>query len=75
MTETITTDRHWLLVIEGDVDPFLIGPLDDHELLPEARAHRANDPSAEDGLFTLTLDAEGSLRVGTFGGDELEGEA
>jgi hypothetical protein len=64
--------RHWLLVIEGDVFPFLIGPLDEHELLPRAREYRAEDPSAEDGLYTLSLDAEGNLTVDSFSGDELE---
>jgi hypothetical protein len=64
--------RHWLLVIEGDVCPFLIGPLDEHELLPRAREYRAEDPSAEDGLYTLSLDAEGNLTVDSFSGDELE---
>jgi hypothetical protein len=73
MTETVTTNRHWLLVIEGDLYPFLIGPLDEHALLPRARAHRAEDPSAEDGLYTLTLDAEGNLSVGGFSGEALEG--
>jgi hypothetical protein len=73
MTETVTTNRHWLLVIEGDAYPFLIGPLDEHELLPRAREHRAEDPSAEDGLYTLTLDAAGHLSVGGFSGDDLEG--
>jgi hypothetical protein len=72
MTETVTTTRHWLLVIEGDVYPMLIGPLDEHELLPRAREHRAEDPSAEDGLYTLTLDAEGNLSIGGFSGEELE---
>jgi hypothetical protein len=35
--------------------------------------HRAEDPSAEDGLYTLTLDTDGNLTVGGFSGDELEG--
>jgi hypothetical protein len=64
--------RHWLLVIEGDVFPFLIGPLDEHELLPRAREYRAEDPSAEDGLYTLSLDTDGNLTVDSFSGDELE---
>ena len=67
-----TNARHWLLVIEGDVFPFLIGPLDEHELLPRAREYRAEDPSAEDGLYTLCLDADGHLTVDSFSGDELE---
>ena len=71
--ENATNSRHWLLVIEEDVFPFLIGPLDEHELLPRAREYRAEDPSAEDGLYTLSLDAEGHLSVGGFSGEALEG--
>lgn len=73
MSEIATTHRHWLLVIEGDVEPYLIGPLDEHEVLPRAREHRAEDPSAEDGLYYLTLDANGDLAVCAFSGEELEG--
>ncbi len=65
--------RHWLLVIEGDVFPFLIGPLDEHELLPRAREYRAEDPSAEDGLYTLSLDTDGNITVDSFSGEALEG--
>ena len=65
--------KHWLLVIEGDVSPYLVGPMDEDALLPSAREHRAEDPSAEDGLYTLTLDTDGNLTVGGFSGDELEG--
>ena len=72
MTETITTTRHWLLVIEGDVYPFLIGPLDAQEPLPRAREHRAEDPSAEDGLYALTLETDGNPSVGGFSGEALE---
>jgi hypothetical protein len=67
-------NKHWLLVIEGDVTPYLVGPMDEDALLPSAREHRAEDPSAEDGLYHVTLDANGELTVGTFGGDELGGE-
>lgn len=75
MTETATTHRHWLLVIEGDVEPYLIGPLDEHEVLPRARGHRAEDPSAEDGLYALTLDAEGHLGISAFSGADLAPKA
>jgi hypothetical protein len=70
--KTTKTTRHWLLVIEGDVYPMLIGPLDEHELLPRARKHRAEDPSAEDGLYALTLDAEDNLSIEGFSGEDLE---
>ena len=44
-TETLTgpRTRNWQLVIEGDVEPFLIGPLDVVELLARAGEHRASD--------------------------------
>lgn len=72
--KTTKTTRHWLLVVEGDVYPMLIGLLDEHDLLPRAREHRAEDRSAENGLYTLTLDAEGNLSIEGFSGDELGGE-
>jgi len=68
-----TNARHWLLVIEGDVFPFLIGPVEEHELLPRAREYRAEDPSAEDGLYTLSLDTDGNITVDSFSGEALEG--
>jgi hypothetical protein len=71
---TIHEAKNWLLVIEGDVSPYLIGPMDEADLLPAAREHRAEDPSAEDGLYHLTLDANGELTIGSFGGEELGGE-
>lgn len=70
---TIHEAKNWLLVIEGDVSPYLIGPMDEADLIPAAREHRAEDPSEEDGLYTLTLDTDGNLSVGGFSGDELEG--
>ena len=64
--------RHWLLIVEGDVEPFIVGPLEEPELLVSAREHRANDPSAEDGLYALSLDATGDLRIDAFASAALE---
>ena len=64
--------RRWLLIVEGDVEPCVIGPLDESALLARAREHRANDPSEEDGLYALSLDAEGNLRVDAFSHAALE---
>lgn len=64
--------HHWLLVIEGDCEPFLVGPLDESEVLATAREHRAKDSSMDDGLYALSLDVEGNLSVGAFAYDELE---
>jgi len=64
--------RHWLLIIEGDVEPFIVGPLDEPDLLVRAREHRANDPSADDGLYALRLDAAGNLRIDAFASAALE---
>jgi hypothetical protein len=69
---TIQQEKNWLLVIEGDLTPYLVGPMDEDALLHSAREHRAGDPSAEDGLYYLTLDANGELTVGGFSGEELE---
>jgi hypothetical protein len=66
--------RHWLLIVEGDVEPFLIGPVHESDLLLKAREHRANALSAEDGLYAISLDAEGDLRIDAFAHAELEPE-
>ncbi len=64
--------RHWLLIVEGDVEPFVVGPLEEPELLARAREHRANDPSEDDGLYALSLDAAGDLRIDAFASAALE---
>ena len=64
--------RHWLLIIAFDCEPSVIGPLDEAAVLDRAREHRANDPSMDDGLYALSLDAEGNLCVDGFGYAELE---
>ena len=63
--------RNWLLVIEGDIEPFLIGPLDVGEMLARARAHRASDRGEEDGLYALAIDAGGNLGIEAFTHGEL----
>ena len=72
-TETLNEPRtrNWLPVIEGDIEPLLIGPLDVDELFVSAREHRASDPSEEDGLHVLSMDAEGNLCVEAFTHGEL----
>jgi hypothetical protein len=66
--------RYWLLIVEGDVEPFVIGPLDAPDLLVRAREHRANDPSEEDGLYVLALDAQGHLSIETFASAAFESQ-
>jgi hypothetical protein len=64
--------RYWLLIVEGDVEPYIVGPLAEPDLLARAREHRANDPSEEDGLYALSLDAAGDLRIDAFSSAALE---
>jgi hypothetical protein len=64
--------RHWLPIVEGDLEPFVIGPLHEPEVLVRARQHRAKDSDAQDGLSAVSLDAEGELHVETFAYAELE---
>lgn len=63
---------HWLLIVEGDLEPCVIGPLEQSTVLARAREHRANDPAMDDGLYAVSLDAEGNLSVEAFAQDELE---
>ncbi len=71
-TATRAPARHWLLIMEGDLEPFLIGLLDESAVLARAKEHRANDRSLDDGLYALSLDAEGNLSIAAFAHDELE---
>lgn len=59
----------YLLVVWGDVDPFLKGPYEtDAERVRVAREMRAS--SDEDGLFRL--DVRGSVSVDAFLGTEID---
>ena len=66
-------ERHALLTIHGDVDPEL-GPLftDAESVLAAARGHRSGDPDAGDGLYHVTVHADGTLAVEAFTGGVLE---
>ena len=66
-------EKHYLLTVCGDVEPVLSGPLDTQdEVLAMAREHRALDDEQEDGLFILSIDAEGKLHAEAFAGDDFE---
>jgi hypothetical protein len=61
-----------LLVIEGDVDPGLIGPLESAEaVFAEAKAHRAGDPEGNDGIYHLVI-SDGVPNVFSFCGGDLD---
>lgn len=73
--EHLSAGKYFLLVIEGDVDPHLVGHYQtSDDVLAAARAHREGDPEGEDGLFTLTIDQGGRPQVDTFSGAELAPE-
>jgi hypothetical protein len=64
--------KHYLLVIEGDVEPYLIGPYDDTNPRDRvAQAHREKDPEMRDGLFMLDvdlLDTDKPIEVAAYSG-------
>lgn len=65
---------HYLLVLEGDVEPSLVGPFNtDDSVLQEARCRRMNDVEMENGLYRLTVH-DGIPLVGTFAGMEIDVE-
>ena len=65
--------KHYLLIIEGDVEPDLRGPyLNEDRRDVEAFTHRHSDPSFNDGLFRVDLMPDGELTVGSYSGGEME---
>lgn len=61
------TDRHFLLIVEGDAHPRLRGPYGDSaELLAAAQGYRVSDPDMSDGLYWLTVDAAGNPTISAF---------
>lgn len=63
---------HYLLVMEGDVEPTLHGPFaDETEVLAEARKQRKEDPAMENGLFRLSV-LHNVPTIEAFAGIDLE---
>jgi hypothetical protein len=63
-------NRHYLLVVEGDVEPYLVGPETGYDqVLKEAQDRRKRDDN--DGLYYLEASAN-DLAVTAFGSLELE---
>ena len=69
--------KHYLLVIEDDIQPVLHGPFRNSAERDEmAREHRRGDPVKDDGLYKLDVDGvvedEFLLEFTTFSGGALE---
>jgi len=64
--------HHYLLHIEEDVEPNLIGPFDNEAALL-AKAIEVNKHSPDDGLFRVTADKASKIEVDAFTGDDLIG--
>ena len=66
-------EKHYLLTVCGQVEPVLDGPLDTPEdVLAMAREHWRFDPNHRDGLFRLSVDADGVPHVEAFVDAEIE---
>ena len=67
--------KYYLITVYGDVEPVLSEPCDTSgEALALAQEHRVEDDEQEDGLFILSIDADGTPHIGAFSGGDLEGE-
>lgn len=65
-------ESHWLVVVEGDVEPFVTGPFASvNAVLAEAQSQRANDPEMENGLFWLDIRG-GVPAIGAYNGGLLD---
>lgn len=54
--------QHYLVIVEGDVEPSLNCLFESEEDCRKAtRRHRHSDPSLPDGLYWLTVDTSGKL--------------
>jgi hypothetical protein len=61
--------KPYLLIVEGDVEPRLVGPFPSYgERDQAAREHREKN-GTDDGLYRLN--AEGQVEVESYGGMEL----
>jgi hypothetical protein len=67
--------KRYLLKMLDDVQPEVEGPFAaDDDVLEAARAHRADDPGENDGLYWADVDDQGNLLVGAFCRRDLEQE-
>lgn len=67
------TIQHYLIVVEGDVEPFIKGPFESFDLVQmKAQEHRDGDPDLEDGLYPLAVYPKGRPTISSFSGGDLE---
>ena len=65
--------KHWLVILEEDIEPTIMGPYKgDRGLLQAARRHRKSDAERRDGLFGLEISSSGSPEIYAFSGLEIE---
>ena len=65
--------KHYLLIVCGQVEPNLTGPMDTEEkVLNMAREHWAVDKGHEDGMFSLYIDEDGKLHAEAFLNTDFE---
>lgn len=61
-----TLTSRYLVVVEGDVEPFVTGPYcDEDQVLEVARAQRLDDPQGQNGLYWLDI-RDGEPQMGTY---------
>jgi hypothetical protein len=64
-------NKHYLLVVYGDVYPVLRGPYKTSASRDRAAKRHRRAHGNDDGLFRLDRDRSGSPQVSAFGGAEL----
>ena len=63
--------KHFLLIIHGDVEPELLGPMSQTQRDSAARRQRCSDADLSDGLYPLDIDEQGNPTVGAFANADL----
>ena len=66
--------KHYLIVVEGDIEPSVEGPFTPKKLAAQARESRKQDPEQQNGLFWLDIDKNGKPKIGAWSGGFFEDE-
>lgn len=67
------SEKYYLITVYGDVDPVLSDPCDSpDDALALARKHLIEDGERDDGLFILSINADGVPRIEPFAGSDFE---
>lgn len=65
--------KYYVLFVEGDVEPSLVGPFDNEEER-DAEARRVRAENDENGVYALEVTPDGIPAVRSYGASEIDSE-